>query len=182
MDVCKKATSVCPSGTVFNQQCTLECPKDYRLAKIVRKGGQPFAKDYSDVDFISVHSTVTCSIAGQGVQWNYASEIMTYYCRRTNDPPTTLFISGHSILEHSPKGTHIGNLSTLDPQAGQTFTYLVQSYGSLMFFQIQGNQLMNDWIPMLNGPITLNNGSVDVTIRVSDSGTPSMWIDKTFTI
>ena len=183
MAICQKTSSLCQSGTVFNQQCTLKCPANYRLAKILPDPGQPFAKDYSKVDFSSVQTSVTCVVSGQSMQWNYASEITNYYCRRANDPPTELFISRLKILEHSPKGTVVGNLSSRDPQVGQTFTYTVQPVaGNLVFFRTQKNQLVNEWIPKLNGPVPLNSGTVDITVRVSDSGTPQMWKDTSFTI
>jgi len=58
----------------------------------------------------------------------------------TNDPPTSVALSGTAVAENSPNGTAIGRLSTLDPDVGDTHTYaLADAAGGR--FAIVGNEL-----------------------------------------
>ncbi|WP_435183499.1 cadherin domain-containing protein [Cylindrospermopsis raciborskii G7] len=61
-----------------------------------------------------------------------------------NETPTDLTLSATSIAENQGIGTVVGNFSTTDPDAGNTFTYsLVTGTGSIdnSSFTIVGNQL-----------------------------------------
>ncbi|EFA69516.1 cadherin domain-containing protein [Cylindrospermopsis raciborskii] len=61
-----------------------------------------------------------------------------------NETPTDLTLSATSIAENQAIGTVVGNFSTTDPDAGNTFTYsLVTGTGSIdnSSFTIVGNQL-----------------------------------------
>ncbi|MCH4902840.1 hypothetical protein GSN00_00115, partial [Cylindrospermopsis raciborskii CHAB3438] len=61
-----------------------------------------------------------------------------------NEAPTDLTLSATSIAENQGIGTVVGNFSTTDPDAGNTFTYsLVTGTGSIdnSSFTIVGNQL-----------------------------------------
>ena len=62
----------------------------------------------------------------------------------SNQSPTNLTLSNSNIAENLAIGTVIGNLSTTDPDTGNTFTYsLVTGTGSTdnALFTIQNNQL-----------------------------------------
>ncbi len=62
----------------------------------------------------------------------------------SNSPPTNIGLSSTTIAENQPAGTTVGNLTTTDPDAGDTHTYsLVSGNGSSDngSFQIVGNQL-----------------------------------------
>jgi Ca2+-binding RTX toxin-like protein len=75
-----------------------------------------------------------------------ASAAFSFSVLDINEPPTKLNFSGStSVAENLPAGTLLGTLSTLDPDAGNTFTYaLVFDPGDPArseSFQIVGNQL-----------------------------------------
>lgn len=128
-------------------------------------------------------SIVTCALhqGGSGVQWDLAQDLGSYYCRRNNDPPNDIALSVTTLLEHSSSGTVIGSLSSQDYQSGQSFTYSVLSPS--MLFTCQGQNLKSTWKdPDLHGSIPLVNGTIKVTIRSTDNGSPQMWKEKTFTI
>ncbi|KAL9969518.1 hypothetical protein ACROYT_G021740 [Oculina patagonica] len=183
--VCSKVTANCLHGTTYNQQCSLNCPKNYTLAKITAQPNKKFGEDYSSVDFSSVMSSITCQktqAAKTSNVWDVLdNELSHYYCRRTNDPPLDLNLIGSVLKEHSAIGTVIGTLSSQDMQPGQTFMYTVQKPSALL--AAQGDKLINVWDnPILNGNVSLNNGKLAVTIRTTDNGFPPMWLEKTFPI
>ncbi|XP_031570149.1 cadherin EGF LAG seven-pass G-type receptor 1-like isoform X2 [Actinia tenebrosa] len=182
-NVCEKVQSTCPSGTTYLQYCTLSCSSSYSLAKITSQPGKAFGENYTNVDFSSVKSTVKCALRqrGSGVQWDLAQDLGSYYCRRSNDPPHDIALSAATLQEHSSSGTVIGSLSTQDYQSGQSFTYDVLSPS--MLFTCQGQSLKSTWKdPDLHGSIPLVDGTINVTIRSTDNGSPQMWKEKIFTI
>ena len=86
----------------------------------------------------------------------------------SNDAPTSLSISADSVLERSPIGTYVADLSTSDEDATDQFTYsLVAGQGSAdnALFRINGNLLEVDSV------LAFNNGKKRfVRIRSSDQG------------
>src|SRR5262249_19684258 len=91
----------------------------------------------------------------------------------TNQPPTDLALSSNSVAENSPNGTVVGSLLATDPDAGETFTYSLQSNpGNL--FAISGSNLV------VNGALDYETlQSQAITVRVTDSA--SHTFDKAFT-
>ena len=92
----------------------------------------------------------------------------------TNHPPTDIALSSSSVIEHSPDGTTVGNLSAIDTDVGDTHAYVLLNDAAGRF-QVAGNQLR-----VANGSL-LNAGSThDVTVRATDSG--GLTFDETFTV
>jgi hypothetical protein len=61
-----------------------------------------------------------------------------------NNPPTDIVLSGASVPENQPPGTTVGTLSTIDPDADDTFTYTLVSgtgSGDNSSFKVIGNRL-----------------------------------------
>jgi predicted extracellular nuclease len=61
-----------------------------------------------------------------------------------NDAPTNIGLSNSSVAENQLIGTLIGNLSTADPDAGDTFTYSFCGGTDDGSFQISGSQLQSN--------------------------------------
>jgi hypothetical protein len=81
----------------------------------------------------------------------------------TNDPPTAINLSNSSINENAVINSVVGNLSTLDPNPGDTFTYsLVAGTGAVdnASFNILNNQLR------INNPFNFEVKS-SYSIRIS---------------
>jgi subtilisin-like proprotein convertase family protein len=57
------------------------------------------------------------------------------------EAPTEVRLSSAAILENLPAGTVVGTLSTIDPDAGGSFTYQIVAGQSSLPFAIVGNQL-----------------------------------------
>jgi VCBS repeat-containing protein len=98
-----------------------------------------------------------------------------------NEPPTDLQLSNASVAENRPAGTVFGTLSSTDQDVpAQTFTYaLVSGTGSAdnASFTITGNQLNT-----AAGFDFETKSSYSIRIRTTDSGTPQLSFEKTFTI
>ncbi|MDX6580830.1 MAG: large repetitive protein, partial [Solirubrobacterales bacterium] len=95
-----------------------------------------------------------------------------------NEQPTDIQLSSNSIPENSGAGATIGNLSTTDVDAGDTFTYTkVSGVGATDngSFTISGNQLKAG--PDFNFEV---KNSYSVRLRSTDSG--NAFTEKQFTI
>lgn len=57
------------------------------------------------------------------------------------EAPTEVRLTSAAVLENLPAGTVVGTLSTIDPDAGGSFTYQIVSGQSSLPFAIVGNQL-----------------------------------------
>ncbi|QCS51065.1 hypothetical protein FEK30_16255 (plasmid) [Picosynechococcus sp. PCC 11901] len=59
-----------------------------------------------------------------------------------NQAPTNIILSSAEVDENSPVGSFVGNLSTIDPDIGDSHTYsLTNGYGDNSLFTIDGEQL-----------------------------------------
>ncbi len=95
-----------------------------------------------------------------------------------NGAPTAVNLSANTIAENSAAGSTIGNLSTTDPNSGDTFIYtLVSGDGSTDngAFTISGNQLK-----LTASPNFETKSSYTVRIRSTDGG--GLFKEQTFTI
>ena len=96
----------------------------------------------------------------------------------TNKAPTNVILSNSSIAEGQPINTVVGTLSSVDPNAGDTFTYsLVGGAGSTdnASFNISGNQLRSSAV----FDYEIKN-SYSVRVRTTDKR--GLYFEKAFTI
>jgi uncharacterized delta-60 repeat protein len=95
-----------------------------------------------------------------------------------SEAPTDMTLSNTFIAENAPANTTVGTLSTIDPDAGDTFTYtLVSGTGSIdnAAFNISGNSL--------RATSNFNfetKSSYTIRIRSTDQG--GLFTEKTFSI
>ncbi len=91
-----------------------------------------------------------------------------------NEAPTAILLSNSSVAENSPANTVVGDLSVLDPDAGDTATFtLTNDAGGL--FAISGGNLV------ATGPLNYEQAtSHQVTVRATDGG--GLTHDTTFAI
>ena len=95
-----------------------------------------------------------------------------------NQAPTDLTLSTSTIAENQAIGTVVGNLTTTDPDTGNTFTYsLVTDTGATdnTLFTIVGNQLQTNAIFDFE-----TKNSYSILIRTTDQG--GLFFDKQLTI
>ncbi len=95
-----------------------------------------------------------------------------------NDNPTNISLSNLSVAENQSIGTLVGNLSTTDPDSGDSFTYSLINTGTYPdndAFQISGNQLRTADVFNFE-----TQNSYLIRIQTRDSG--GLTFDKEFTI
>ena len=94
------------------------------------------------------------------------------------NPPQNLLLSNNSIEENRPVNSPIGTFSTIDPDAGDTFTYsLVTGDGSVnnAAFTIVNNELRLSVVPDFE-----TKPSYSIRVRTTDVG--GLFFEKIFTI
>jgi len=92
-----------------------------------------------------------------------------------NNAPANITLSNSAVAENQPVGTLVGNLSTTDPDPGDTFTYSFCGGANDGSFQISGNQLRTNAVFDYE---TKNSYSICIRTNDGHGGT----FDKTFTI
>jgi fibronectin type 3 domain-containing protein len=92
-----------------------------------------------------------------------------------NNPPSNLLLSNASIAENAT-GVTIGTLSTVDPDANETFTYSLENDPTGKF-EIVGDALKLKDGQSLDFEAT---PTIDLLLRTTDSG--GLYFEKTFTI
>ncbi|MES1245462.1 MAG: cadherin domain-containing protein [Acidobacteriota bacterium] len=105
-----------------------------------------------------------------------ATVSMTVNCE--NDAPTDIALDSTDVQEGQPPGTPVGNFTTTDVDAGDTFTYtLVTGTGDTdnASFQIVGNQLQTAAVLDLETQATYS-----IRVRSTDAG--GLFFEKVFTI
>ena len=108
----------------------------------------------------------------------YTEKQFTISVTNVNETPTDIALSGSSVAENQPSGTAVGNLSTTDPDSGNTFTYsLVSGTGSTdnASFTINGSALQTAAAFNFEA-----KSSYSVRLRTTDQG--GLWYEKVFTI
>eukprot|EP00794_Sanderia_malayensis_P000603 gene603-1264_t len=179
---CKKVTVTCSDGNSYDSHCYFSCPTNFGLAKIINKA-LPFAKNIFDADFQGLTLSTVCreSYTTPSITvWRPGADTFKdYYCRRTNDPPTSIAISATNILEHTPINTTIATVSASDVDQ---VSFTIRQSSGFFFFRIQGNKLTNTWVPRWRNLQGLEINHYHLIIRATDNGHPSMWSEKNFTI
>lgn len=107
-----------------------------------------------------------------------AGNSLTITINGVNDTPTDIALSASSVNENVAANTTVGNLSTTDPDTGNTFTYsLVAGVGDTdnAAFNIAGSSLR-----ITNSPNYEVKSSYSVRVRTTDQG--GLWFEKAFTI
>lgn len=88
--------------------------------------------------------------------------------------PNGLVLSGTTVAENLPAGTTVGTLTTLDPDVGDTFSYVLIT-NPLDSFVLDGNRLATA------APLDFEAGAQrSVTVRTTDAS--GAWLEKSFTI
>ena len=108
----------------------------------------------------------------QGGLWT--EKDFTISVTNVNENPTDMSLSSGSVLENQAAGTAVGTLSTVDPDAGDTFTYTLVS-GDVGAFTITGDTLKTAAAFDCEA-----KNSYSIGIRSTDQW--GLWTEKTFTI
>lgn len=108
----------------------------------------------------------------------FFEKALTINVRNVGEIPTDIALSAVSIDENKPANSVVGTFSTVDPDAGDTFTYsLVAGTGATdnAAFAIAGNQLQ-----IKNAPNFETKPSYAIRVRTTDKD--GLFFEKTFII
>jgi len=94
--------------------------------------------------------------------------------RARADAPNGLILNGSSVAENLPAGTVVGTLTTLDPNAGDSFDYVLID-NPLDAFVLVGDQLLTA------APLDFEVGA-QRTVRVRSTDSTNAYIERSFTI
>jgi subtilisin family serine protease/Ca2+-binding RTX toxin-like protein len=96
-----------------------------------------------------------------------------------NETPTNINLSATTVAENLAIGTLVGNLTSIDPDVGNTFTYSLVpgtvAGNDNSFFNVVGTQLKTNAIFNFE-----NKNSYSILLRTTDQG--GLFFDKAFTI
>jgi hypothetical protein len=96
------------------------------------------------------------------------SDIFTLYVENVNNAPTNITINNSNIAENKTVGTVVGNLSSTDPDANNTFTYSLVSEGGATdnsLFTITNNQLKTNAVFNFE-----TKNSYSIRVKTTDQG------------
>ncbi|HID53032.1 MAG TPA: tandem-95 repeat protein, partial [Anaerolineae bacterium] len=105
-------------------------------------------------------------------------KVFTINVTNVNEAPTGISLDNSSVLEEQAAGAAVGNFSTTDPDAGDTFTYSLVAgagYTGNASFQIVGNQLQTAVVLDFE-----TQNSYSIRVRSTDAG--GLWVEQMFTI
>lgn len=122
--------------------------------------------------------TYTIRVAAKDPAGNTATRDFTITLTNVNEAPTNIVLSNAAVAEHKPAGTYVGDFSTIDPDAGNTFTYsLVSGTGSAdnSQFLINGTQLKTQAVFDY-----ATRTSYSIRVRTVDQG--GLSFEKVFTV
>ncbi|KJV06591.1 cadherin repeat domain-containing protein [Methylocucumis oryzae] len=108
----------------------------------------------------------------------FFDKVFSVNVNNVNETPTDIALSANTVNENVPANTIIGNLSSTDPDSGNSFSYsLVGGSGATdnALFTISGNQLL-----LNNSPNFENQASYNIRIRTTDQG--GLFFDKVFSV
>jgi mRNA-degrading endonuclease HigB of HigAB toxin-antitoxin module len=125
-----------------------------------------------------VKSSYTVRIRATDQGGLFFEKAFTINVNDVNDTPVNLALSATSVYENVAANTIIGNLSSTDPDPGNTFTYsLVTGTGSI---DNAAFTLAGDSLKIINSPDFETKKSYNIRIRTTDQG--GLFVEKAFVI
>ncbi len=145
------------------------------MFSIVPETGEIEVSDNTDLNAITNPIYALVIWAFDGVEETEATASAYIVVTDANYAPASISLDKQSILEQQVRGTEVGDLSTLDRDPGDQHTYTLES--GTDHFRISGNTLLSTQI--FDYKIA---SEYTITVRSTDNGTPSKFIETNFTI
>ncbi len=126
-------------------------------------GNEVRVKAGADIDFES-DASHDISVQSMDSAGNTITESFTINVNDINESPTDIVVAGGAVDENSVGGTVVANLSTVDADSGESFTYALTDASGL--FEISGDQV----VVKAGADIDFESAeSHDVSVQVTDS-------------
>ncbi|MBL4712650.1 MAG: tandem-95 repeat protein, partial [Gammaproteobacteria bacterium] len=127
-------------------------------------GNEVRVRENADIDF-EIDASHEITILSTDSEGNEYSEVVTIAVNDINEAPTDIVFSASGVDENSVAGTVVATLSTVDEDAGETFSYALTDTSGL--FEITGNQI----VVRAGADIDFETAiSHDVSVQVTDAG------------
>ena len=147
-------------------------------------GSDELILDDGILDFETKSSyQVTVRVTDSGTPGLTYDETVTITVNDLNETPTDIALSNSAVDENvdTTGGYSVGTLTATDPDASDTQTYTIVGGADAALFTIGGAG--SDELILDDGVLNFETqGSYQVTVRVTDSGTPGLTYDETVTI
>ncbi|XP_065192577.1 cadherin-23-like [Sycon ciliatum] len=128
-----------------------------------------------------VYVTINCTDDGEPPL--SIAKTIAFNLKDVNEQPTGVALSGnHTVPENSLPGYVVGQLSTIDPDKGQIYTYALFGNGSDSFLINEGlSRLEVESSGWLNYE-AVTNPYLEIVIETSDNGSPPLAFNQTINI
>jgi hypothetical protein len=140
---------------------------------------------------ILTNATVTTGAKKICVRATDSATPAAYYTKpltiTTNNPPTNITLSASTVAENSAYGTAIGNLTTTDPDAGETFIYslVTAPVGTC----VAGDSADNTKVQIATAALKVYGGidyetqtTLKICVQTTNAAVPADKFQKAFTI
>jgi hypothetical protein len=124
-----------------------------------------------------INLTVRATDNGSPVMWSQATVSITVTAAGGNLPPVVVNQS-FSCAANPPNGTNIGIMIATDPNPEQTLRYNITGGNTNNAFYI----LSATGMIRVASSSAVNPGVFNLTVRVTDNGSPAMWSEATATV
>ena len=130
------------------------------------QGDQIVVKEGATIDFESMPSNYDITIQVTDSSGHTYSEAVNLSINDVNEDPTDIQLTGGTVSENAAAGSVVANLTTSDPDNGETFSYSIVNDPSGLF------EIQDDQIVVKNGAVVDYEAaqSHDVLVQVTDSG------------
>ena len=166
------------------QTYTIVGGADAALFTIGGAGSDELILDDGILDFETQSSyQVTVRVTDSGTPGLTYDELLTITVNDLNETPTDIALSNSAVDENvdTTGGYSVGTLTATDVDAGDTHTYTIVGGADAALFTIGGAG--SDELILDDGILDFETqGSYQVTVRVTDSGTPGLTYDELLTI
>jgi len=132
------------------------------------------------------------NIRVRSTDWSglYYEKALNITVTDVNEPPAEITLSANTVAENTDTGSGyaVGILSSTDPDIGAPFnalTFSIQGGADSGKFSVDGsnNLVLTNGVLDLENPTDANaDGAYEVTVRVTDGGTPALIYDEAFTV
>lgn len=134
--------------------------------------------------------TFSVRVTDDGMPSHFTDQTIVIPIVNVNERPTSIRLSGNVIAENAPIGRAVGQLSTTDPDNGQTFSYALTANPGNLHCCAKALTCCTGGLFRLEGNLLRSNTSFDfelasnhtIEVEVTDSGEDALSLRQEFVI
>jgi hypothetical protein len=133
---------------------------------------------YSSANLNPMTFNLTVRVTDNGSPVLYSQATVTITVTQNSNQPPIIANQAFSVVQNAPMGTVVGTVVATDPNAGQTLTYSITGGNYYTCFVINSaTGVISVYSSAYLNPMTFN-----LTVRVTDNGSPVLYSQATVTI